>query len=77
MFIETELERTSALNSLSGTIVEIAAIGADVHIYVVLDSGERIVATRKNSGRPIERIGETIRVTFAPEDGALTVANTD
>jgi putative spermidine/putrescine transport system ATP-binding protein/putrescine transport system ATP-binding protein len=76
MSIETELERTSALNSLRGTIVEIAAIGADVHIYVVLDSGERIVATRKNSRRPIERIGETIRVTFAPEDGALTAANT-
>jgi putative spermidine/putrescine transport system ATP-binding protein/putrescine transport system ATP-binding protein len=72
--VQAESESATTPNLLNGTVVGAAAIGADVHVYVLLDSGERIVATRKNSGRPIERNGDAIRVAFAPADGALIIS---
>jgi hypothetical protein len=62
---------SDALNLLRGTLIDNAVLGPDVHLYVRLDSGERIAVTRKNTGVAVEQPGAEVRVGFAPEDGIL------
>jgi putative spermidine/putrescine transport system ATP-binding protein/putrescine transport system ATP-binding protein len=55
-------------NRFPATVVNVAYLGADVHITLDGPGGRRFLAIVKNSGRPVAGIGETVSVAFDPDD---------
>lgn len=56
------------LNVLFGTVEDAAYLGADVHLFVRLDSGQRIAVTEKNVGQPPENRGDVVALRFRAGD---------
>lgn len=56
-------------NVLEGIVVDVAPLGADVHVVVELSRTTRMLAIRKNSGRiPNLAGGQAVRVRFSASD---------
>jgi putative spermidine/putrescine transport system ATP-binding protein/putrescine transport system ATP-binding protein len=56
------------LNGLRGTVMDAAPLGADVHVFVQLDSGKRMSVIEKNLGQPMRQAGQSITLRFGPDD---------
>jgi ABC-type sugar transport system ATPase subunit len=55
-------------NVLSGRVADAADLGADIHLYIELATGQRIAVIEKNLGRPPRRVGEALSVRFNARD---------
>jgi putative spermidine/putrescine transport system ATP-binding protein/putrescine transport system ATP-binding protein len=61
-------------NVLSGRVADAADLGADIHLYVELATGQRIAVIEKNLGRPPRRVGEALSVRFNARDCIIVPA---
>jgi putative spermidine/putrescine transport system ATP-binding protein/putrescine transport system ATP-binding protein len=69
MRIEKDDSRiTEHANKISVKVVNVAYLGADVHITVDAGKGQRVLVVEKNFGRPVPDIGQTVFVAFDPDD---------
>ena len=59
---------SDAVNVIRGTVVDVAYLGADVHLFVEVEGGQRLAAIEKNLGQGLERIGEVVSLAFGVED---------
>lgn len=56
-------------NVLAGVVLDVAPIGADVHVVVELPGKTRLLAIRKNVGRtPVVLPGQPVHALFSPSD---------
>jgi ABC-type Fe3+/spermidine/putrescine transport system ATPase subunit len=55
-------------NVLSGTVVDSAALAADIHLLVQLASQQRIAIVEKNLGQPVRTRGASVLLCFNAED---------
>ena len=55
-------------NAIPGTIADVAHLGADIHRFVTLSDNRRVAVIEKHLGQPLGRSGDSVVVTFAPED---------
>jgi ABC-type Fe3+/spermidine/putrescine transport system ATPase subunit len=53
-------------NRLDGRIAVVEYLGADLHHWVRLDSGERVLVVEKNVGQPLDPAGTAVAVQFEP-----------
>ena len=56
------------VNRLSGTIRDVAHLGADIHLVIEIHGGRRITVTEQFMGQTLEQAGEEVIITFRPED---------
>ena len=63
-----------AVNLIAGEVADVAYLGADVHLFVVLESGRRIAVVEKNLGQAGPRPGERVQLRFAPTDCIIVAA---
>ena len=63
-------------NVISGEVADVAYLGADVHLFIVLESGQRIAAIMKNVGDTVERAGEPVALRFGARDCIVVAAET-
>ena len=63
-----------AVNVIPGEVADVAYLGADVHLFVVLDSGRRIAVIEKNLGQTGQRSGERVDLRFEPADCIVVAA---
>ncbi len=61
-------------NALSGRVADAAYLGADVHLFVELESGQRISVVEKNLGQPPEQEGDTVTLRFGAHDCIIVPA---
>jgi putative spermidine/putrescine transport system ATP-binding protein/putrescine transport system ATP-binding protein len=61
-------------NVLRGRVADAADLGADIHLYVELATGQRIAVIEKNLGRPPRRVGEALSVRFNARDCIIVPA---
>ena len=54
-------------NVIRGKVYDVAHLGADYHLVIHLDSGQRIHAIEKNLGQPLENRGDQVTLLFGPE----------
>ena len=62
-------------NRLSGTVRDVAHLGAAIHLVIELAGGRRITATEQYLGQPLELAGKHIDLTFRPEDCIIVPAD--
>jgi ABC-type Fe3+/spermidine/putrescine transport system ATPase subunit len=55
-------------NQFSARVVNVAYLGADVHVTLDNPTGGRMLAIAKNSGGDVVTIGQIVSVTFDPDD---------
>lgn len=56
-------------NTMPGTVVDVAPLGADVHIVIDIDHGPRVLAIQKSgSQRTSFGVGQSVRIGFSPAD---------
>lgn len=60
-----------AVNCLPVKVVDVAYLGADLHMFVETEQGKRISAIEKNAGGVGHREGEAVFACFRPEDCIL------
>ena len=63
-----------AVNVMRGAVFDVAHLGADVHLVIDLESGQRISAIEKNMGQPLERTGEKLTLSFGAADCIIVPA---
>ena len=63
------------VNRLSGTVRDIAHLGADIHLVIEVEGGRRITMTEHYLGQPLEQAGEEIDLIFRPEDCIIVPAD--
>ena len=63
------------VNRLSGTVRDVAHLGAAIHLVIELAGGRRITATEQYLGQPLELAGKRIDLTFRPEDCIIVPAD--
>ncbi len=56
------------LNALRGIVIDSAPLGADVHIFIDLESGKRMSVIEKNLGQPMRQAGQAITLRFGSDD---------
>jgi putative spermidine/putrescine transport system ATP-binding protein/putrescine transport system ATP-binding protein len=57
-------EETGGDNRLTGEVTIVEYLGADLHHWVRLPSGERILAVEKNIGQPLDSAGTPVKICF-------------
>ena len=62
------------VNRLSGTVRDVAHLGANIHLVIELEGGRRITATEQYLGQPLEQAGESIGLIFRPKDCIIVPA---
>jgi putative spermidine/putrescine transport system ATP-binding protein/putrescine transport system ATP-binding protein len=55
-------------NQFAATVVNVAYLGADVHVTLDNANGRRLLATAKNSGATVVAIGQSVAVAFDSDD---------
>jgi ABC-type Fe3+/spermidine/putrescine transport system ATPase subunit len=60
--------RGGRLNALCGTVADVAPLGGDVHLFVRLESGQRVSVIEKNLGQALRTSGQRVTLRFRPED---------
>ena len=65
---------TEAVNLIAGEVADVAYLGADIHLLVVLESGRRVVVVEKNLGQTGLRPRERVQLRFAPTDCIVVAA---
>ena len=65
----------SELNALQGTVTDAAPLGGDVHLFVRLDSRQRVSVIEKNLGQPLRTSGQVVTLCFRPEDCIVVPAD--
>ena len=63
-------------NVIRGQVADVAYLGADVHLFVVLESGQRIAVITKHVGETVERAGEPVALRFGARDCIVVAAET-
>ena len=66
--------RSEAVNVIAGEVADVAYLGADVHLFVVLESGRRVAVVEKNLGEAGQRAGDRVHLRFAPTDCIVVAA---
>ena len=61
-------------NAVTGTVVDAAPLGADVHMFVDLPSGARMSVVEKNLGQSMRQAGATVTLKFGPDDCIIVPA---
>jgi ABC-type Fe3+/spermidine/putrescine transport system ATPase subunit len=51
-------------NRLTGEVAIVEYLGADLHYWIRLPSGERVLAVEKNIGRPLDATGTPVQIRF-------------
>ncbi len=62
-------------NQFSGTVLNIAHLGADIHIVLELASGDRITVSEQFTGQSLDRYTGTLRCTFYPSDCIIVASD--
>ena len=62
-------------NVIEGRVSDVAYLGADVHLFVVRDSGRRLAVIQKNKGQRVEQAGERVTLQFRPSDCIIVAAD--
>ncbi len=62
------------VNRLSGTVCDIAHLGADIHLVIEIEGGRRITATEQYLGQALEQAGDSIDLAFRPTDCIIVPA---
>jgi ABC-type Fe3+/spermidine/putrescine transport system ATPase subunit len=57
-------DATGSDNRLTGEVSIVEYLGADLHHWVRLPSGERVLAVEKNVGQPLDSAGTAVRIRF-------------
>ncbi|MGI9413598.1 MAG: ABC transporter ATP-binding protein [Hyphomicrobiales bacterium] len=68
-------QAASDLNRLSGTVRDVAHLGADIHLVIELDCGRLITASEQYFGQALEQSGEPVELTFRPADCIIVPAD--
>jgi putative spermidine/putrescine transport system ATP-binding protein/putrescine transport system ATP-binding protein len=55
-------------NVIDGLVIDSAPLAADIHLLVVLKSGQRVAVVEKNLGQPIRSKGDAVTLCFNVED---------
>jgi putative spermidine/putrescine transport system ATP-binding protein/putrescine transport system ATP-binding protein len=63
------------LNALWGTVTDAASLGGDVHLFVRLESGQRVAVVEKNLGQPLRSSGQVVTLRFRPQDCIVVPAD--
>ena len=61
-------------NLIAGEVADVAYLGADVHLFVRLESGRRVAVVEKNLGETGQRSGDRVHLRFAPDDCIVVAA---
>ena len=64
------------VNRLAGEIAIVEYLGADLHHWVRLPSGERVLVTEKNMGQPLDAAGAPVGIRFE-WNGCIVLPVTD
>jgi len=56
------------VNRLTGTIRDVAHLGAYIHLVIEIQDGRKITVTEQYLGQTLEQAGEEVIITFRPED---------
>ena len=62
------------VNRLTGTIRDIAHLGADIHVVIEIYEGRQITLTEQYSGQTLEQAGEEVTITFRAKDCIIVPA---
>jgi putative spermidine/putrescine transport system ATP-binding protein/putrescine transport system ATP-binding protein len=62
-------------NALSARVSDAAYLGADVHLFVELENGQRISVVEKNLGQAPEREGDAVTLRFGAHDCIIVPAS--
>ena len=68
-------QKTKGINRHSGTVLDIAHLGSDVHLVIALESGDTITVSEHYSGQALEQSGKQVEIEFYPEDCITLPAN--
>ena len=66
--------RSGTDNLIAGEVADVAYLGADVHLFVRLESGRRVAVVEKNLGEAGQRSGDRVHLRFAPDDCIVVAA---
>jgi ABC-type Fe3+/spermidine/putrescine transport system ATPase subunit len=56
------------VNRITGTIRDVAHLGADIHLVIEIVGGHQLTVTEQYLGQTLEQAGEEVTITFRPED---------
>ena len=62
-------------NSLPGTILDVAHLGADIHLVIEIAGKRLVTATEQYNGQPLEQTGEDVILNFSPDDCIIVPAD--
>jgi putative spermidine/putrescine transport system ATP-binding protein/putrescine transport system ATP-binding protein len=61
-------------NTLPGTVLDVAHLGADIHLVIEVAGKRLITATEQYNGQPLEQTGQSVVLTFSPQDCIIVPA---
>lgn len=67
---------SDSVNVFSGTVLNVAHLGADIHLVVELSTGERITVSEQFVGQQLEQTGEQVQIEFRPADCIVVPSGT-
>lgn len=62
------------VNALPGTVVDVAHLGADIHLVIEIAGKRLITATEQYNGQTLEQTGQAVVLIFAPGDCIIVPA---
>jgi|TARA_B100000315_G_scaffold259834_1_gene317565 putative spermidine/putrescine transport system ATP-binding protein/putrescine transport system ATP-binding protein len=73
--ITNDVSNNHPINTLSGTIRDVAHLGADIHFVIEVAGKHLITATEQYNGQSLERAGQDVALTFSPHDCIIVPSN--
>jgi len=68
-------KESGALNRITGTMSDVAHLGADIHLVIETGGGRLITASEQYLGQGLEQSGEAVELTFRPMDCIVVPAD--
>lgn len=65
------------INSIHGTVVDVAYLGPNINIMVELENKFNIIVVEKNIGQTVKKTGQKVTIVFKPNDCIVVPAEID
>ena len=62
-------------NTIAGNVADVAYLGAELHLFITLQSGRSVAVIEKNLGQATRQAGEAVRLRFGAGDCIIVPAD--
>lgn len=71
---QVQAQTEGPVNALPGVVVDIAHLGADIHLMIEIAGKRLITATEQYNGQTLEQAGQAVVLIFSPGDCIIVPA---